>query len=370
MVDCEFCGKKITPDALGMGVCPSCQNPISPRNQEALKQEGGIMEDSGPAIQVSPPADVATELKECQTCGNPMPPDQYDVGVPCPQCNNDPRQPEKPPTDRKKDKEDDSGEVDEEQIPEPSKPKGIVKLEVSIGTGLGKILEFPLDEELGRQEFLAAAGKEISGIEYISSKHLKFTETKGMLYVTDLGSRNGTRVNYDSCTPNIPRELTYTDRLILSNGGIILRVIEYDDAKTSLRKDILRIRDEDTGVMYIINVGATSEMIGRKPDNGEVHPLIEDIYHHKISVGEEKNRVTREVEMISRKHFEIRMANWNPHQSGIPEVITFVNYSQNGTKVNETNLASDEAKIELTSEDLPIIVNIRDVFKWHIESSG
>ncbi|RLG45278.1 MAG: hypothetical protein DRN81_02235 [Thermoproteota archaeon] len=361
MVRCEVCNAELVADDLSMGVCPECSVPISSTNREALLKASNL-DESVPESRIQQRSESKSAVEPCNTCGNPIPVDDFHSGTPCPACGNDPRTAETP-QDSPPSKTPSVAVVS--PVEEESPKARSVKLSIVTGSGLGRFLDVPENTPLGRDDFLKAIGNEVSGVEYISSEHLKFLRKDEFLYVVDLGSRNGTSVNHDECTANVPKQLNVGDRLVISGGGSVFRVEDFEGAKSKPR---FRILDEKTGVSYVIRESHPRILVGRQPDGGPTHPLIEDIYSHRIAIGESKESVSKELLVISRKQFELRHEMRTTGQNGpMKELFVITNFSGNGTVVNGSNLQGEGEAVEIGTSSLPIIIDIQETFRWRIE---
>ncbi len=430
MVKCEICGQKLVPDDLAFGLCPNCNTPISDEARERLLKEAGVGGTSEPPEEGKgkKPAELP-QTAQCKSCGAAMPLDAYNAGTPCPSCGADPRveptpeglQPSGPgpqprssgggvqiegptsedqqqsvsapgsssggvqvPPDSSPSKGVEAAVEPEGKTPPPDSvavsqpsgrpPSGEVNVVLVIGELAGKEIALPQDTDLGRDELAAIAGSRFKGLDAVSRRHFKFILTDDHLYITDLGSKNGTRVNQEEpCAPNVLKRVEINDRIVLANGAVVLRVTGYTQAKAAIPPPY-RLRDEESGVTYPLYL-TSPEIIGRSPvQGGPPHPFIEDIFYHMIVTDGDKEKAKNRIGTISRKQLELfcpktPTSDWTGDPSGgqYEQTVKVINHSRYGTIVNGQKLSSPGDSVTVPVTSLPITIEVGASFRWILE---
>ncbi|MHA1821911.1 MAG: FHA domain-containing protein [Promethearchaeota archaeon] len=380
MIKCENCGTELKKEDLNLGICPNpeCGIPISEENKKRLLQLIGKNDDDDiKDIKVIPEGneDAALEVMSCKNCGFPMTKEEYYSGMPCPVCGKDPQSieapPEIPPNDGGlRDSGGSRGEVivNQEQgsrggsvvnvVNEPQSEKEI-EVEIMVGEKVKTRFLLPINKELGRSFFSQQNFIKSDVINYVSSTHLKIEEHNGNFYIKDLGSLNGTYINYEKLEPNREYLLRLGDYIIIGDPRIVLRVnkIDYETLKASYI-----LRDPITDVSHYL-VEGKSEIIGRNSvslgnNKYDMHIFLKNIYWNRYLRGDSSDLLNSLFRSISKSQFKIQV-----YSKDLDIVCNIENLSRFGTYVNNQYLDVNDSK-EISES---VVISFGNNFRVNLE---
>lgn len=311
-MDCPDCGAKLTDSDFGAAVCQTCGEPMLPDDLDKLRSDLGIKSQSPPSLEI-PVGDSSPVLlqdhQDCPECQAPLMGDDLEkwlLGTGCSYCGT--KAPEAPSQSIEINIEENSNESNTFSTTSQTKT-GIDSMEFIINTFplQGLIIQMPIGV-IGRAQFSGVKGASSieSILQKISRDHFSLersdNDDQGQITVMDLGSSNGTLVNGVN--------VIGLDKINIKNG------------------DVLTIGS--LNVCPIINEG---EIIEHLPSGIKI-PMSKDGFHlGRLNSNEKREswyRLAAEVmedsekmdpsslDFISRNHATVIMKDGTPSVTQIP----------------------------------------------------